>query len=386
MKKVPDYLKNYEELWKRDPHEANLEWFKNAKWGLFMHYGLYSQLGKKSGEWVMYRNDPPIPIAEYEKLMASFRPDKFDADFITDLALEAEMSYVNLTTCHHEGFCLWKSDTEAYNSYNACKRDLMRELAEQCDKKGLGFFAYYTHILNWRHPYAIPRELLEFGRPEYDFDEPRYIAKEAGDITEYWKYAHACMKELLELEFPLAGLWLDLIYAYYAYPDLIRIEDTYELIRKVRPETLISFKQGATGTEDFASPEFSFRSMAARMKEENFPAGAELAEKAWERNRLKHNEICMTLQREGWGYVKDAVHYDVDEVWERLAYALKNNCNMLTNTGPLPDGSIHPGDISVLREMGKRIRERGWPRPEDAIDLELLTKPPKNENTGAAAG
>ena len=136
MKPVPNYLKGYADLYKNDPHQANLEWFKNAKWGLFMHYGLYSQL--ECGEWVMFRKEIPIP--EYEKLFDSFDPKNFDADFITDLACEAEMKYVNITACHHEGFCLWKSDIEAYNSYRACQRDLVRELAEQCDKKGLGFF------------------------------------------------------------------------------------------------------------------------------------------------------------------------------------------------------------------------------------------------------
>lgn len=380
MKPVPNYLKDYAEIYQQDPHQANLEWFKNAKWGLFMHYGLYSQLER--GEWVMLREKIPIP--EYEKLFNSFDPKNFDADFITDLACEAEMKYVNITACHHEGFCLWKSDMEAYNSYNACKRDLVRELAEQCDKKGLGFFTYYTHVLNWRHHYSIPRNLLDIGRPDYDFEDPRYIAEDESDVAKYWEYVHACMKELLELEYPLAGIWLDIIMGYYKRPDLIPIEDTYRLIRDTRPDILLSFKQGATGTEDFASPEFAFHSLADRLREQGNEAAAKLAEHAWKENQPKHNEICMTLQRTAWGYNKDSEHYDADEVWPRLAYALKNNCNMLANTGPLPDGSLHEGDVATLREMGKRIRERGWSNPEEAITPDSWNAPKKDDNTAAA--
>lgn len=380
MNQTPNYLSEYSSIYEKDPKQANIEWFKNAKWGLFMHYGLYSQLER--GEWAMFYEK--IPIAQYEKLAESFNPKNFDADFITDLALEAEMKYVNITACHHEGFCLWKSNKEAYNSYTACKRDLVRELAEQCDKKGLGFFAYYTHILNWRHPYSIPRNLLQMGRPDYDFEEPRYQFKNEEDVAHYWEYAHACMKELLELEYPLAGIWLDLIAAYYMRPDLIRIEDTYKLIRETRPDILLSFKQGATGTEDYASPEFSFHSMGKNMRERGCESGAILADKAWESNQHKHNEICMTLQRKQWGYSEGMEHYDADEVWARLAYALKNNCNMLTNTGPLPDGSIHEDDVKSLREVGRRIREHGWPTPEDAITPDSWLTPKKGDNTAAA--
>lgn len=380
MKPVPNYLKDSADLYRQDPHQANLEWFRNARWGLFMHYGLYSQLER--GEWVMYNEK--IPIAEFEKLFDSFDPKNFDADFITDLAGEAEMKYINITACHHEGFCLWKSDTEAYNSYNACKRDLVRELAEQCDKKGLGFFTYYTHILNWRHPYAIPRDRVQIGQPDYDFAEPRYLFRKDEDVAKYWEYAHACMKELLALEYPLAGIWLDIISAYYLRPDLIRIEDTYQLIRETRPDILFSFKQGATGTEDFASPEFSFHSMGHKYRDQGNEEAAKLADFAWGKNKSKHNEICMTLQRQAWGYNKNSAHYDADEVWPRLAYALKNNCNMLANTGPLPDGSIPEEDVKCLREIGKRIRERGWPQPGEAITPDSWIAPKKGGKTAAA--
>ena len=142
MTGCPRYLKDFEETWNRDPHAANLAWFEQAEYGLFMHYGLYSQLGRH--EWVMQRE--AIPVAEYEKLFETFDPSGFDADCITDLAIDAGMRYVNITSCHHEGFCLWNSATEPFNSMNACGRDLVRELGEACDRKGLGFFTCYLAL------------------------------------------------------------------------------------------------------------------------------------------------------------------------------------------------------------------------------------------------
>jgi len=362
--RAPAYLADYAETWKTSPHAANLAWFQDAAFGLFLHYGLYSQLGRH--EWVQMRET--IPIAEYEKLFATFDPKRFDADFITDLALDAGMRYVNITACHHEGFCLWNSSTETFNSYRACGRDLVRELAEQCAQKGLGFFTYYTYILNWRHPYALTRESIPFARPAYAFDEPRYVLTRPEEYVHYWTYALACIDELTRLEYPLAGIWLDIIMGYYVVPDLIPVAETYARIRRQRPETLISFKQGATGDEDFASPEFHFASLGDRLRERGNPEAAARADAAWEKNRHKHNEICMTLQEDGWGYMKESAHKDADTLWGNLAYARAHNCNLLANTGPLPDGSIHPEDVACLREVGRRIRAHGLPDAAETRD------------------
>ncbi len=359
---VPNYLSDYAGLWGKSPIDANRAWFAGARWGLFMHYGLYSQLGR--GEWVL-RNEA-IPLTEYEKLFDTFDPVNFNADQITDLALAAEMKYITITACHHEGFCLWQSDTEAFNSYTACGRDLVRELAAACDKKGLGFFTYYTHILNWRHPYAMLGDGLDMCRVDYGRPEPRYRITDEKENTKYWEYAHACMKELLALEYPLAGMWLDIIVAYYKAPEHIPIEKTYELIRTARPEAMVSFKQGATGTEDFASPEHTAYSLADRLRANGHEAGAVIADRAWDGNKDKHNELCTTLQAKHWGVCHDVEHYGSDQIWKRLAYAFSRKCNLLINTGPLADGSIHEGDEAALREVGERIRKEGWPKSQDA--------------------
>jgi len=368
---VPNYLSDHDDTYAEDPHAANMEWFANADYGLFLHYGLYSQLGRH--EWVMFREQ--IPIAEYEKLADSFDPSGFDADFITDLACEGGMKYVNLTSCHHEGFCLWDCKTEPhYNSMKFAGRDLVRELGEQCDKKGLGFFTYYTHVLNWRHPYSLTTDLLWADRPHYEHDEPRYILTKPEEWRTYWDYSQSCIKELCELDYPIAGIWLDIIKAYYEIPDLIPIEQTYEIIRASRPDTLISFKQGATGTEDYASPEFHFRSQGDKLRDEGKPEAAERADKAWAANKDKHNEICMTIQNGSWGWHKENSWKPIDELWSCLGYARANNCNLLANIGPMPDGSIPEEAAKTVREVGRRIEAEGMPAAEQAAE------PQRNSN------
>lgn len=358
MRPLPTYLAEHEMLWQTDPRAANLKWFEQARFGLFIHYGLYSALG--AGEWVQFHQK--IPVAEYARLKDQFHADKFDADFITDLALEAEMKYVNLVTCHHDSFCLWDSKVEPFNSRNApCGRDLVREMAAQCARKGLGFFTYYTFMLNWRHPYFLSPEHFWMARPHYKEAQPEYLFQSLKDYPKYIAYMQACLQELLAIEYPLAGVWLDIIMAYYQVPELVPVPSTYDLIRQFRPEALIAFKQGATGEEDFASPEFSFESKGEKLRRDGNPAAADRADRAWEINRHKHNEICMTLQKGGWGYKQGAGHLSPQELLDGLGIALSHNCNLLANVGPLPDGSIHPDDVATLRETGRRIRAEGWP-------------------------
>jgi alpha-L-fucosidase len=104
LPQVPEYLKNYRESWEKNPREANLQWFKDARFGMFIHYGLYSQLGR--GEWVQLRDT--IPLDEYARLKDSFTASGFDADFIVQLAKKAGMKYITITSKHHDGFCLFK--------------------------------------------------------------------------------------------------------------------------------------------------------------------------------------------------------------------------------------------------------------------------------------
>jgi len=351
---VPSYLQGHERLYRTNPKQASLEWFKNAKFGLFMHYGLYALLGR--GEWVMLRER--IPVAEYAKLKDQFTAENFDADFITALAVDAGMNYVNITSKHHDGFCLFNTNQTDFNSVSSpAKRDLIGELANACTKKGLGLFLYYSYAADWRHPYFYSRDAgWENARPAYDFEEPTYQWQKDEDFRIYVEYVHNQLRELLTQYGPIAGIWFDPIMGFYNRPDLFPIEETYKLVRSLQPHTLISFKQGANGTEDFAAPERSGHSMADRLDN---PGHKKIAQDAWESNKNKHNEICDTLQPRVWGYKKtdDTNHKTSDQVLEMLKEAWAANCNLLLNTGPLPDGSINKTDIATLREIGKKLRD-----------------------------
>jgi len=347
---VPPHLKKYEKLWEKVPRAASIKWFKNARFGLFMHYGLYSLLGR--GEWVMLREK--IPVNEYEKLKNQFTAENFDANFITDLALEAEMKYVNITAKHHDSFCLFNSKVSDYNSANSpAKRDLVGELAEACHKKGLGLFLYYSYAADWRHPYFYSREAgWRNARPAYLKPEPRYLWQKDEDFNIYIDFAHNQLRELLTQYGPLAGIWLDPIMGFYSRPDLFPVEKTYSLIRSLQPHCLISFKQGANGDEDFVAPE---------RKSHAHSRGGKLALEVWEKNKNKPKEICDTFQPHVWGYSKaaDGHHKSADQVLEMLATAGKEGANLLLNTGPLADGSIHLHDVKALKAVGKRLRGRG---------------------------
>jgi alpha-L-fucosidase len=362
MGSTPSYLAEQAGVYARDPHAAALAWFRDARFGLFLHYGLYSILGR--GEWAQFSE--AIPLAEYEKLKDRFTADRFDADFITDLACDAGMRYVNLTTRHHDSFCLFESRHTDFHSVNSpARRDLVGELAEQCRKKSLGLFLYYSYALDWRHPYFYPRDYAWIARPDYPTPEPRYRWSGDADFARYMDFVHAQLTELLTNYGPVAGLWFDPLMSFYARPELFPIRETYALIRRLQPQALIAFKQGATGDEDFAAPERKGQSLAERVRTEFGPERADLPARIWAMNQSKHNEICDTLSPRAWGYhaAHSEAHIGPDEVRLRLARAFGQDCNLLLNTGPLPDGSIHAGDTATLRAVGARIRDEGWPPP-----------------------
>ncbi len=348
---VPSFLQKYADEYKRDPRSASLAWFKDAKFGLFLHFGLYSLLGR--GEWVQYVEK--IPVQEYAKLSDQFRAENFDADFITDLALQANMKYINITSRHHDSFSLFKTQQSDFNALNTpCGRDLIAELHQSCAEKGLGLFLYYSYAGDWKHPYFYNEaEIWQAARPNYEQPQAEYLFQKDEDFARYIDFAHAQLEEILDQYPGLAGIWLDPIMGYYARPELFPIEETYALIRRKQPQALIAFKQGANGDEDFVAPEREPRA---------HPRGGEVAQMAWEKNLGKAVEICDTLQPKdvpgnSWGYNKAAEgkHLDEDQVMQMLEHAESKNANLLLNTGPLPDGSIHEADVKTLKKVGQLV-------------------------------
>ena len=343
---IPLYLKGYEDIYAKNPRQAALKWFEEAKFGMFIHYGLYSllegyygEIHSKPAEWVQLRGK--IPVAEYAKLADKFTAENFDADFITDLAVSAGMKYINITTRHHEGFCLFDSKFTDFKSTNSsAKRDLVAELAEQCQKKGLGLFFYYSHSRDWKHPHSPNRD--EWGgnpKPNYKHKEASYKYGEEHDLQIYVEYMKQQITELLTNYGPIAGIWLDGRAVPNSRPEKVhefKLQELYDHIHALQPQVLVSYKQGVLGTEDFIAPERHFKGTS------DVPL-----------------EICNTMQPYAWGYDRDnnIGHKTSKEVMEMLTHTKEMKANLLLNIGLLPDGTVFHDDIKTLREVGKKLKE-----------------------------
>ena len=169
------------------PAPENLEareWFQDAKFGMFIHWGVYSTLAR--GEWVM--ENEKIPYQTYEKLPAFFDPEEFDPAAWVKLAKDAGMKYITITSKHHDGFAMFDSKVSDYDIMDRTryKKDVLKMLADECHKQGIKLFFYYSH-LDWHHPDYFPRGATgnSSGR------------KEEGDWSKYLAYMDAQLTELL---------------------------------------------------------------------------------------------------------------------------------------------------------------------------------------------
>src|SRR5690349_18595910 len=143
--------------WKYEPTPENIknrEWFEDAKFGLFIHWGVYSVLG--DGEWVM--NQQQIPIKTYEKIPAFFNPTEFDPKAWVQMVKDAGMKYITITSKHHDGFAMWDSKVSDYNIVKRTPygKDVLKMLADECRKEGIKLFFYHSQ-LDWHHPDYFPR-------------------------------------------------------------------------------------------------------------------------------------------------------------------------------------------------------------------------------------
>jgi alpha-L-fucosidase len=344
---VPTYLGAYTDLYAKDPREAARQWFRDAEYGLFMHYGLYSLLGRH--EWVQFKER--IPVATYAQLIDWFKAPDFDVEWICDFASQCGMKYVNLTTRHHDSFCLWDTAETTFNVMNSpCKRDLVGELAAACEKHGLGLCLYYSHGRDWKHPHAPNNDRWGgSARPMYETPELSYATSPAHDLQIYLDFMTAQITELLTNYGPIAAIWLDGI----AVPlkpkngqgeviekfdprtdgDAFKCQELYDHIHSLQPQVLVSYKQGYLGTEDFFAPEHK--------------AGSRFGDA----HADKPGEICTTAGG-GWGYTAGNDYCTVDELREKRDAARQAGYNLLMNVGPLPDGRFPEQAVGVLSEAG----------------------------------
>ncbi len=319
------------------PTAANLEarrWFQDAKFGLFIHWGVYSVLG--DGEWVM--NNQKIPISEYEKLPPQFNPTRYDPAEWVRLAKEAGMRYITITSKHHDGFAMWDSKVSDYDIVDRTpyKKDVLKMLADEYHKQGIKLFFYHSH-LDWHHPDYYPRGRtgLTAGRPE------------SGDWYRYLDYMDAQIRELLTGYGPIGGIWFD---GWWDKPKADwRLQKTYQLIHSLQPAALVgnNHHQPPFEGEDF------------QMFEKDLPGQNTAGFNAESKVGSLPLETCETINR-AWGYNKSDTRYkSTRELIHYLVRAAGHNANFLLNVGPRPDGTIQPEFVQRLREMGVWLRTNG---------------------------
>lgn len=316
-------------------NKANRAWFQQARFGLFIHWGVYSVLG--DGEWVM--NNRQIPIAAYEKLPAFFQPQDFDAKAWVQLAKDAGMRYITVTAKHHDGFALWHSRTSAYNvvQQTPFARDVMKLLADECRAQGIKLFFYYSQ-LDWHHPDYFPRGTTGgsyTGRPEH------------GNWNRYLDYMDAQLTELLTGYGEVAGIWFD---GMWDKKDADwRLPQTYDLIHRLQPGALV-------GSNHHVAP---FEGEDFQLFEKDLPGHNSSGFSPEQKVSDLPRETSETINQ-SWGFnLKDNKHKTKKELIQYLVRAAGYDANFLLNVGPMPNGKIQPEHEALLREMGAWLRQNG---------------------------
>jgi alpha-L-fucosidase len=310
------------------------QWFQEARFGLFVHWGVYSILG--DGEWVM--NNRRIPVAEYEKLPGLFNPQAFDPAEWVGLVKAAGMRYITITSKHHDGFAMWDSKVSDYDVVDRTpyRKDILKLLADECHKQGIKLFFYHSH-LDWHHPDYFPR-----GRTGRDAGRP-----DAGDFNRYLDYMDTQLKELLTGYGPIGGIWFDGIWDRRDAD--WRLEKTYRLIHELQPAALV-------GNNHHLKP---FPGEDFQMFEKDLPGHntAGFNEQS-ELGNLPF-EMCETMNG-AWGFnLLDTKYKSTRDLVQLLAKAAGYDANLLLNVGPMPNGKIQPEFESRLKEMGGWMAKNG---------------------------
>jgi len=297
----------------RRTRAQRMRWWHEARFGMFVHWGLYSQLERH--EWVMNRER--IPKNEYEKLADTWKPKPRPMLEWARLAKAAGMKYMVMTTKHHEGFCLW--DTKM-TDYNAVKRgpgrDLVREYVEACRKFGLKI-GFYHSLMDWHHP-----------------DGAR-CAKDAKARRRFLDFIQGCVRELCTNYGKIDIFWHDVA---WPLPDAEAWESAKmnAMIRELQPHIIINNRSKLD--EDFGTPE------------ERIEAAGE--GRAW--------EACMTFNG-SWGYQPAPPEdwHSVRDVLKMLCQVTAGGGNLLLNIGPKADGSVPEEAVERLTAVGKWLKKNG---------------------------
>ena len=303
--------------------DTRLDWWREARFGLFIHWGLYAvpageYNGQKNyGEWIMY--EAKIPKPEYEKFAPQFNPTRFDAEAWVRMAKDAGMKYIVITSKHHDGFSMFDSKVSDYDIADRTPfgRDPMRELADACKKAGIKL-CFYHSIMDWHHPDATGANFPKY-REEYLKPQLRELLTQYGDLGVLW----------------FDGEWID----EWTEP---QGKDLYHFVRGIQPNIIVNNRvgkgrngmQGMNNSED-AAGDFGTPEQEILEGKSGLP---------W--------ESCMTMN-DHWGYNRNDLHFKsaTDLIWN-LADITAKGGNYLLNIGPTAEGTFPPECVERLRLIG----------------------------------
>ena len=326
-----------------EPIARSQKWFQDSKFGIFLHWGIYSELGGVGqpgvAEWIM--ENARIPAKQYERLADFFNPTAFDADRWVRSFRDAGAKYIVVTSKHHDGFAMFDSKVSRYNVVIATpfKHDPMKDLAEACRKYDIKLFFYYSQ-LDWHHPDYFPR-----GRTGHSTGRPS-----SGNWGRYIDYEHAQLTELLTQYGPIGGIWFDGWWDQEgtAYRDRWRLKETYDLIHRLQPSALIVNNHHVT-----PFPGENYQAFEQDLPGEN-KAGFNKASVA-----TLPLETAETMNG-SWGFnLTDTNFKTTRTLIQSLVGAAGRNANYLLNTGPMPNGRIQPENLATLSEIGAWLKALG---------------------------
>jgi len=321
-----------------EQHDARMQWFRDAKFGMFIHWGAYSTAGGEwngkrvggAGEWLL--SNAQIRPEDYESLQKQFNPVKFDAKRWVAIAKDAGMKYIVITSKHHDGFCLWNSDLTDWDVGGSpfAPRDPLKELADACAEAGIRL-CFYHSIMDWHHPDYLPRRAWDT-RPTTGAQYGRYV-----------EYMKGQLKELTSGKYGKVGImWFDGEWEGTWTHEMGK--DLYDFVRRLDRDIIVNNRvdTGRSGMEgitregdyrgDYGTPE-------QQIPATGLPAGVD-----W--------ETCMTMN-DTWGYKKhDANWKSSTDLIRKLVDIASKGGNFLLNVGPTGEGEIPGASVERLAAMG----------------------------------
>jgi alpha-L-fucosidase len=324
----------------KDQKDVRMKWWREARFGLFIHWGLYAiPAGEWHGEtnhaeWIL--TTAQIPVNQYEKFALQFNPMAFNAAEWVKCAKDAGMKYIVITSKHHDGFCLFDSKNTDYDVIDATpfKRDILKELGEECRRQGLKM-CFYHSIMDWHHPDYLPRRAWE------------NRSTEGADFARYVDYMKKQLAELLTNYGDLGVLWFDGEWEHTWEEE--RGRDLYNYVRSFQPDIIINNRvgkgrEGMAGTYD---PETSVGDFGT--PEQEIPATGLAYD--W--------ETCMTMN-DHWGYnINDNNWKSEKDLIRKLVDIASKGGNFLLNVGPSAEGLFPQPSIKRLQAIGKWMNING---------------------------